>query len=129
MRFSRAAGSIAAVAIAFGALSALPPSAEAQELSFLSKTYEVQVEYWFFDTDHYHWTTVFESDDLAEAQFVYGLLLVAKENGQLNEVVPNSYWRYIAVDVRMVTLYDYSRFVDPQYRDGTTVGPKRATTK
>jgi len=72
------------------------------------------VEYWFFDTDYYYWETVFESDDYGEAEWVYELLLIAKENNQLHAVVPASYWRYIALDVRMITEYHWPDY-QPRY--------------
>lgn len=88
-----------------------PASADAQDyFNVVQTTYEVQVEYWFFDTDYYYWRTVFESSDLEEAQFVYQLLLLAKQNHQLNQAAPNEYWRYIAVDVRLVPKYHYPRY-------------------
>ena len=105
----------AAVTLAFSTLSR---TAAAQN-SLVLKTYKVQVQYWFFDTDYYYWSTVFETTDLADAEFVYQLLLAAHENGQLNEVAPNSYWRYMAVDVRMITEYHYPQFAKPWYEDLT----------
>ena len=84
--------------------------AQAQTPTGFYKTYKVQVEYWFFDTDYYYWSTVHETADLAEALFIYDLLLAAKRNRELNEVAANSYGRYIAVDVRMITQYHYPQF-------------------
>lgn len=94
-------------ALACGIGMAGTPRAEAKTYGYYSKTYKVQVEYWFFDTESYHWSTVFESSDQAEAQFVYNALLVAKQNGALNAAAPNSYWRYIAVDVRLVSAWTF----------------------
>ena len=100
------------IAIAASSLALLPnSSAEAQTFTYLQKTYKVEVEYWFFDTDYYYWGTVFESSDHDEAEFVYNLLQIAKANGQLNQAAPNSYWRYIAVDVRMTTEYHFPRYM------------------
>ena len=38
---------------------------------------------------------------------MYQYLLYCKNNGMLNQVVPNSYWRYIAVDVRLRKTYKF----------------------
>ena len=89
-------------------------SADAQSSITVSRTYKVQVEYWFFDTDYYYWSTKLETNSQAEAQFLRDVLQLAKENGQLNAVAPNSYWRYIAVDVRMVVKYDWN-WMRPDY--------------
>ena len=91
-------------------------SASAQSSFSIPRTYKVQVQYWFFDTDYYYWSTKLETEDQAEAQFLYEVLLWAKENGQLNAVAPNSYWRYIAVDVRMVVEYDWD-WLSPSYSE------------
>ncbi len=74
---------------------------EAAEVS-QNCTYEIQVEYWFFDTDYSYWKTMYSTTDQDDAQLMYDLLLIAKQNHQLNSVVPNEYWRYVAVDVRLV---------------------------
>ena len=91
-----------------GILVCQPKSAAAQRYNAIKITYEVQVEYWFFDTDYYYWNTVFETSDRDEAEFVYHLLVMADNNGSLNQAAPHEYWRYFAVDVRMVTKYDWS---------------------
>jgi hypothetical protein len=70
----------------------------------------VQVEYWFFDTDAYYWSTYYESSDYDDALSMYLFLKEADELGILNSVAPNSYWRYIAVDVRMITEYNYPSY-------------------
>ena len=79
----------------------------------IARTYRVQVQYWFFDTDYYYWSTKLETQDQAEAQFLYDVLMWAKSNGNLNSVAPNSYWRYFAVDVRMVTVYKLYQPIQP----------------
>ncbi len=92
-----------AAALTFCTIDA--PSAQAQSYAMFKKTYAVQVQYWFFDTNYYYWQTKFESENQQDAQLMYDLLLLAKQNGQLNNVVPASYWRYIAVDVRLIVRY------------------------
>ena len=92
-------------------------SAKADGFDYFQATYKVQVQYWFFDTDYYYWSTVLETDDYNTATFVYNLLASADADGQLNQVAPNSYWRYIAVDVRMTTEYRYPRYAQPWYSD------------
>lgn len=94
---------LAAAALAFQGTTAR--EASAQDAQLTPRTYKVQVEYWFFDTDYYYWSTYFESDNYNDAKLVYDLLMHAKQDGQLNEVAANSYWRYIAVDVRLITVY------------------------
>lgn len=69
--------------------------------------YELQVEYWFFDTDHYYWKTVFSTTDGPYANWVYARALLLKEEGLLNKAFPSGYWRYIAVDVRLVERRTY----------------------
>lgn len=71
----------------------------------LERLYKVQVEYWFFDTDHYHWSTYYETTNAGTANFVYAWLLSAKDRGDLPIVAPNAYWRYIPVDVRLISTY------------------------
>lgn len=99
---------LATLAIAaFWATTLESKSASAQSIS-ISKTYKVEVQYWFFDYEHYYWSTKLETSNDSDAQFLYGILLWAKETGQLNAVVPHSYWRYIAVDVRIRTVYKWN---------------------
>lgn len=85
-------------------------SAQAQSQIQIPKTYKVQVQYWFFDTDYYYWSTKLETNNSSEANFLYQVLLWAKQNGELNAAAPSTYWRYIAVDVRMVVEYDWDWF-------------------
>lgn len=106
MRIPKTTICLLSVAVAIFAFSSVSRSANAQRY-FIPKTYKVQVEYWFFDTDHYYWSTVFETSDYEDAAFVYDLLVAAKDDGKLNQVVPHSYWRYFAVDVRLITVYNY----------------------
>lgn len=96
---------VAAVACGIGLAGATP--AEAKSYGYYTKSYAVQVEYWFFDTDYTYWSTKFETNDLGDAEFVYNALLIAKENGDLNTAAPSTYWRYIAVDVRLITVWTY----------------------
>jgi hypothetical protein len=91
--------------VAVAAFATDAQTAEADGFSNYHKTYKVEVEYWFFDTDYSFWATIFESSSFAEAELTYELLLLAKENGELNQVVGASYGRYIAVDVRLRTVY------------------------
>ena len=98
------------VAVSF-AFSAMPTTSQAQDFASFQATYKVQVEYWFFDTDYYYWSTVLETDNRQEAEFVYGLLLAAAEDNELNNVARNFNWRYIAVDVRLTTEYSYPRYL------------------
>lgn len=69
------------------------------------KEHQVQVEYWFWDYDYTYWSTVYASENYNAANFVYQLSLLAKQNGDLNQVWPNDYWRYIAVDVRLRSVW------------------------
>ena len=94
---------LAAITISFAYVS---KTAEAQFFAF-DITYEVQVEYWFFDTDYSYWNTIFETDDYGDAELLFELLEAARDDNRLNRVVPNSYGRYIAVDVRLVTIVTY----------------------
>ncbi len=114
MRLPKNALCLLTIVAASCVFSVAPRTSHAADFTSFSATYKVQVEYWFFDTDYYYWSTVLETDDRSEAEFVYGLLLAAQDNGQLNEMAPNSYWRYFAVDVRMITEYSYPRYVKPQ---------------
>lgn len=98
---------IAGLALAFSTGAANHSSAQN---AYISATYKVQVEYWFFDTDYYYWSTQFESSNYNDAVYVYNILQAADDAGMLNSVAPNSYWRYIAVDVRMITEYNYPRY-------------------
>lgn len=101
--------------------SLLMTSRPAAAASLYRTVYKVEVEYWFFDTDYSYWSTILETTDQQEAQLMYELLEYAHENGDLNSVVPNSYGRYIAVDVRLRTEYD---LIAPPLRWG--VGPVQA---
>ncbi|MEW4528684.1 MAG: hypothetical protein ACF8PG_12415 [Maioricimonas sp. JB045] len=86
--------------------SLLMTSRPADAANLYRTVYKVEVEYWFFDTDYSYWSTILETTDRQEAQLMYELLEYAHENGDLNSVVPNSYGRYIAIDVRLRTEYD-----------------------
>jgi hypothetical protein len=94
-------------------LAASAQPARAQSFAYIQKTYKVQVEYWFLDTDYYFWSTFYETTDLEDAQLVYDLLVIADQNGLLNQAAPNSYSRYFAVDVRMITEYQYPLWSKP----------------
>jgi hypothetical protein len=113
MRFPRVAASLLIAASIFVSVSTAPGPAQARNLTLLKATHKVEVQYWFWDTDYYYWSTKFESSDLDDAQFVYGLLFAAKQNGQLNQVAPNSNWKYFAVDVRLITEYHYPIQIEP----------------
>ena len=80
--------------------AAPPPGTWVQE-------HHVQVEYWFFDTDYYYWSTVYSSTNQQVANFVYAVSEMAMDNGTLNQLWPNDYWRYFAVDVRLITTWKY----------------------
>ena len=124
MRQSPLAPCLLAFAAAALAFSATPSSADAQDyFSLATRTYKVEVQYWFFDTDYYYWSTVLETDDYSEADFVYSLLLMAQEDGQLNQYAPHSYWRYFAVDVRMRTCYNLPQFASPWYAELEPIAP------
>lgn len=127
MRLPKIGSLIVGAAALLLTMSFTSRSAEAQSISIVTKTYKVQVEYWFFDTDYYYWSTVFETDNLQDAQFVYDLLLMAKEDGQLNSAAPNSYWRYFAVDVRMITEYHYPDILKPLYYDYQPITSRLST--
>lgn len=100
-------------------------SAQAQSSYLITKTYKVQVKYWFFDTDYYYWSTVLDTNDRSEAELLYDILVWAKENNKLNEFAPNSYWRYIAVDVRLKVEYHYPDFqpIYPSYNRNLSIWP------
>ena len=106
---------------AFWATTLESKSTNAQDTISIARTYKVEVQYWFFDTDYYYWSTKLETSNYSDAQFLYGILLWAKENGQLNAVAPNSYWRYIAVDVRMRTVYNWN-WLQPHQFDLSPIG-------
>ncbi len=110
MPFPKIANCLLAGVIASFALSAAAQTSEAQDYGFVAATYKVQVEYWFFDTDNYYWSTVLETNNPNEAKFLYQILLTAKEDGTLNQVAAHSYWRYIAVDVRLIRQYARPRY-------------------
>jgi hypothetical protein len=105
---------VLAITAAAFAFSATSQSASAQE-SYNPRTYKVQVQYWFFDTDYCYWSTKLETPIYNDAVFLYEVLSAAHDEGILNQVAPNSYWRYIAVDVRMITVYNYPTFERAQY--------------
>ena len=96
-----------AVLAAFTAAGGNSSQANAAPFGRFVCTYEVQVKYWFFDTDYYHWSTYYSSKKKSAANFVFVVLKGAKNNGTLNAAAPNAYWRYIAVDVRMVKKCKY----------------------
>ncbi|MEQ8791221.1 MAG: hypothetical protein RIC55_33470 [Pirellulaceae bacterium] len=119
MRFPKTALCLLAITAAALAFSSAASTAQAQTAIGVT-TYKVQVEYWFFDTDYSYWSTKYESTDYNDAQFVYELLQAADEEGVLNQVAPSTYWRYIAVDVRMISTRTYPTLEDIRY-----VGPTR----
>ena len=77
------------------------------QITRVQPTYQVQVEYWFFDTTSYHWSTVFETTNFEDAWLMYDLLMLAKSQGSLIQFVPSDNPRYIPVDVRLRTVYPY----------------------
>ena len=81
-------------------------SASAQTSSSIPTTYKVQVEYWFWDSDYYHWSTVLETNSQTDALFMYDVLAWAHDAGDLNQVAPHNFWKYIAVDVRLVSSFN-----------------------
>ena len=52
----------------------------------------------------YYWITVAETDNLAEADAIYDLYLLAQNLGVLNDVAPKRFEAY-PLQVRMVTQY------------------------
>ena len=110
MRFPKSVSFLLVCTVAFVAVSESSQAAHVQDRFLITKSYKVQVEYWFFDTDYFRWSTVLETTSREEAEMVYELLVYAKEQNQLNRFAPSSYWRFIAVDVRMITVYEYPRF-------------------
>ena len=66
------------------------------------KEYHVQVEYLLWDYDTYYWETVYKSENYDAANFVYQFSLLAKQNGDLNQMWKHAFWKMIAVDVRLV---------------------------
>jgi hypothetical protein len=110
MRLPKNAAYLLAIIAVSLAFSALPRSSHAQEFATIPTTYKVQVEYWYFDSDYSYWSTVLETNNQAEAELMYELLLTTQEDGQLNALVPNFNWRYIAVDVRLSIDSGYARY-------------------
>lgn len=63
--------------------------------------YKVQVQYWFWDSNYTYWSDYYETTNSNNATWMYLALLIARENGNLNNVAPNVNWKYIAIDVRL----------------------------
>lgn len=105
-------GLLAAGALQNEAEAKLPPGKWVKE-------YHVQVEYWFWDSDYYYWSTVYSTESAEAAQFVYAISQLAKDNGTLNQLWPSSNWKYIAMDVRLITVWKYvkSPTISPSQTD------------
>lgn len=86
------------------AMVSFAPTASASNEG-VERLYKIQVEYWFFDSDFYKWETFFETTDADTAIAVLLLMIDIKDDGNLQHVAPNAYWRYIPVDVRLLTTY------------------------
>lgn len=71
------------------------------------KEYQVQVEYWYWDTEYYGWSTVYRSESPQAAGFVYGVSQLALSNGTLNQLWPHSNWKFLAVDVRLISVWKF----------------------
>lgn len=91
-----------ALGLILTAMASLAPKASASNEG-LETLYKVQVKYWFFDTDYYKWETFFETTDPSEAISVYLLMQSVKDDGNLQLVAPNAYWRFIPVDVQLIS--------------------------
>lgn len=105
--------------------------AESGSIVTWEKVYKVQVEYWFWDSDSYHWEDFYISTNQSAANFVYAVLELAKDNGTLNQAAPNVNWKYFAVDVRLVVAWQAKiqpRFLDDSVQDAVhPVSPLTAT--
>ena len=81
-------------------------SATAQGDFIFVPKFKVQFYYVYWDTDNYHWSTIFETNDYRVAQRVRRYLQREKEAGRLNQVASElngeTSWRYICLDFRIV---------------------------
>ena len=98
---------VAMFAAAITCLSTLDhKSAKAGDDFFYLPVYKVQIQYHFFDSNYYHWTTVKTTSDYLDAVGTIFWLGVQRERGRFLEAAdqlnPNVYWRYIPVDCRLV---------------------------
>lgn len=96
-----------AAALSLAVVAADANRAEAAPRATLAATWEVQVRYWYFDTEHYHWSTHLRTGNEAAARLTYQRLLRHKQAGRLNRIAPSTNPRYIAVDVRLVRKLRY----------------------
>lgn len=98
---------VAMFATAITCLSTLDhQSAKADNDFFYLPVYKVQIQYHYFDSNYYHWTTVKTTSDYFEAVGIIFWLDVQRERGRFqqaaNQLYPDQYWRYIPVDYRLV---------------------------
>lgn len=93
--------------------AASPARAESGSIVTWEKVYKVQVEYWFWDSDSYHWEDFYTSTNPSAANFVFAILELAKEDGTLNQAAPSVNWKYFAVDVRLVVAWQAK--IEPRF--------------
>ena len=66
-----------------------------------SARYIVEVEYYQWQGGHFFWAPVLETDDKANAQLYYEVLVWAKHNGLLHVLAAHEFYGYFPVDVRI----------------------------
>ncbi|MFQ5730657.1 MAG: hypothetical protein ACE5KM_01755 [Planctomycetaceae bacterium] len=89
------------------AIAAIPGISQAQlSLPFAKKTYCVQVQYEMWRNGSTYWSTVFETENQADAQLMYELLQNAYDDGVICDML-NCGFDWIIRDVRLYTKYEY----------------------
>lgn len=81
--------------------------------------YKVQVEYWYWDSESYHWEDFYVSTNYDAANFVFLVLDLARKMGTLNQAAPHVNWKFFAVDVRMIVVY--KRVYEPKFVSDQTL--------
>ncbi len=99
--------SIVLLAVAVVTLSAtfLSGRDAAASSTYYVRSYRVEVEWSLWKSGYSQWRTEFESSDYQEARLVYDLLVSARDNDELFDVLCDELESWVPVDVRMRTVY------------------------
>lgn len=95
--------------------AAVPAVSEAQvSVPFVKTTYSVQVQKEFWRNGSTYWLTVFQTENLEDAELMFELLSDALEAGQICEYLDCGF-DWIIRDVRLVARHEYPYLERLQY--------------
>ena len=97
--------------------AAIPTVSEAQlSIPFGTTTYSVEVQYEHWRSGTRYWSTVFDTENLEDAQLMYNLLFEAHQDGKICDFLPCSF-DFIIVDVRLTWKTKYALIKPTQFSE------------